>query len=87
MESSTFVRVSSSYMTSVRRKKVVASMATGVRRDDERRERPNVASELRSIGGGGWDDDLGTEMVVVGSKGAEVEVPDDGLGMAAAGGC
>lgn len=62
-------------------------MATGVRRDDERRERPKVASELRSIEGAGWDDDLGTEMVVVGSKGAKVEVRGDGLAMAVVGGC
>lgn len=32
---------------------MAASMATGVRRDDERRERPKVASELRSIEGAG----------------------------------
>jgi hypothetical protein len=87
MESSMIVRVSSSYMMSMRRKKVVASMVTEVRHDDERRERPKVVSELRSIVGAGWDDDLGTKMVVVGSKGAKVDVRGDILAMAVAEGC
>jgi hypothetical protein len=92
MESSAMVRASSPYMTSARRKKAAASVVTGERRAEARRERAEAASGSRRPRGRGpgRDDDLGADEVVVavvGSAGSEVEVGGGGLAMAAAGDC
>jgi hypothetical protein len=53
MESSAMVQTSSPYMTSARRKKAAASVVTGERCDEARREHAEAASRSRRPWGRG----------------------------------
>jgi len=61
-------------MTSASRKKAAASVVTGERRADARMVRAEAASGARRPAAAGRGNDLGAEVVVVGSAGSEVEV-------------